>query len=47
MRLAGHGLPYMKNNGKGNLYVHISVVMPKNLTADQKDLIGKLAALGL
>lgn len=47
MRLAGHGLPHMKGAGKGDLYVNLLIKMPKTLSAEQKDLIRKLAASGL
>jgi len=47
MRLSGHGLPYMKDKGKGDLYVLVRVNMPKKLTAKQKKLIEKLADTGL
>ncbi len=47
MRLSGHGLPDMKGNHKGDLYVLIQVNIPKNLTAEQKKLVEKLAATGL
>lgn len=47
MRLSGHGLPQMKGNSKGDLYVHIQVDMPKQLNEDQKKLILRLAEAGL
>ena len=47
MRLSGHGLPDMKGNHKGDLYVLIQVNIPKNLTAEQKKLVEELAATGL
>jgi len=47
MRLAGHGLPHMKGNEKGNLYVRIQVKMPKTLSKEQKALVEDLAASGL
>ncbi len=47
MRLPNHGLPYMQGNGKGHLFAHIHVKMPKNLTDEQKKLIEKLADTGL
>ncbi len=47
MRLAGHGLPRMKGDGKGDLFVQLVVQMPKTLSEEQKDLIEKLAATGL
>ena len=47
MRLAGHGLPHMKGNKKGDLYVRIQVKMPKSLSEEQKVLVENLAATGL
>jgi len=47
MRLSGHGLPYMKDGKKGDLYVRIQVKIPKNLTKEQKKLVENLAATGL
>ncbi len=47
MRLSGHGLPYMKGKGKGDLYVLVKVNMPKKLTKKQKKLIEDLADTGL
>jgi len=47
MRLNRRGLPHMKGNGKGDLYVTILVATPKKLTEEQKDLIRKLAEAGL
>jgi curved DNA-binding protein len=47
MRLVGHGLPFMKGKKKGDLYVHISVYMPKNLTHEQEALVEKLSETGL
>jgi len=47
MRLTGRGLPHMKGNGTGDLYVSIHVVTPQALTVEQKDLVKKLADAGL
>jgi curved DNA-binding protein len=47
MRLSGHGLPRMHAKGQGDLYVHIYVIMPKQLTKNQKKLIEQLAETGL
>jgi len=47
MRLTGRGLPHMKGNGKGDLYVSIHVDTPKTLTDEQKDQVKKLAESGL
>ena len=47
MRMSGHGLPHMKGNKKGDLYVKIQVKLPRQLTDEQKKLIEKLAETGL
>jgi curved DNA-binding protein len=47
MRMSGRGLPHMKGNRKGDLFVKIQIKMPKQLTAEQKRLIEKLAQTGL
>ncbi len=36
MRLPGHGIPHMKGNGCGDLFVVINIDMPKKLTDKQK-----------
>lgn len=47
MRLTGHGLPRMRGKGQGDLYVHIHINMPKQLTKEQKKLVEQLADTGL
>ena len=47
MRMSGHGLPHMKGNKKGDLYVKIQIKLPKQLTKEQRNLIEKLAETGL
>lgn len=47
MRLAEHGLPHMKSSSKGDLYIHIQVDIPKQLTDEQKKLILHLSETGL
>jgi curved DNA-binding protein len=47
MRLAGRGLPRMKGEDRGDLYVTIQVNMPAGLTDAQKALVEKLAETGL
>jgi curved DNA-binding protein len=47
MRMPGQGLPHMKGNKKGDLYVIIQVKLPKQLSDEQKKLIEKLAETGL
>ena len=47
MRLAGNGIPHMKGDNAGDLYVEIQVAMPGNLTKKQKQLIESLAETGI
>jgi curved DNA-binding protein len=47
MRLAGHGLPMMKGDKKGDLYILIEVDVPRTLTDEQKNLVDQLARTGL
>ncbi len=47
MRLPGHGIPHMKGNGCGDLFVVINIEMPKKLTEKQKKIIQELKAAGL
>lgn len=47
MRLPGHGLPHMKSQGKGDLYVLINVAFPKKLTREQQKLVEQLSHTGL
>lgn len=47
MRLPGHGLPFMKGSGKGDLYVRVQVVIPKDLSKRQEEIVEKMAEVGL
>ena len=47
MRLPGHGLPAMKGNINGDLYVRIMINVPKQLDEKQKKLVEDLAATGM
>jgi len=47
LRLPGHGLPHMQGKKKGDLYVSIHIDIPRNLNAEQKMLMEKLAVSGL
>ncbi len=47
MRLTSQGLPHMKGNHRGDLYVVVNVSMPQQLTAKQKELIAQLSDTGL
>ena len=43
-RMKGKGVKSVRGYGKGDQYVTVKVVTPKNLTAEQKDLFKQLAA---
>lgn len=38
-RLKGKGFPYINGRGRGDLVVHVTVEVPRNLSADQKKLL--------
>lgn len=43
VRARGYGLPRFRKDSRGDLYVHVEVVIPRNLTKKQKDLLEKFA----
>ena len=47
IRMKGYGVPNLKGSAKGDLYVKITVDIPKKLTDNQAELIKKLANEGL
>lgn len=47
IRMKGYGVPNLKDGGKGDQYVKISVSVPKRLTEDQARIIKRLAEEGL
>ena len=47
MRLPNMGIPHMKGNGCGDLYVVVNIVMPKKLNKKQQNLIKELKETGL
>ena len=47
IRMKGYGVPNLKGSASGDLYVKITVDIPKKLTEDQAELIKKLANEGL
>lgn len=47
MRLAGHGLPHMRESQRGDLFVTVLVEMPKLLTSEQQTIVRQLAESGL
>ncbi len=42
-RIKGFGMPHLRWNGKGNLYVKVKVVTPKKLSPRQKELLEEFA----
>ncbi|KPJ98421.1 MAG: integrase [Desulfobacterales bacterium SG8_35] len=47
LRLKGHGLPAGKTGGRGDIYVKITIDVPKSLSDEQKKLVKELAEKGL
>lgn len=47
LRLRGQGMPIMKSNSHGDLFVELKVQLPKELSEQQKELIGQLQEAGL
>jgi molecular chaperone DnaJ len=43
-RLRGKGIPYLKGGGRGDQYVTVKVETPRNLTAEQKELLLRFGA---
>ncbi|MDR2196605.1 MAG: molecular chaperone DnaJ [Coriobacteriales bacterium] len=43
IRVRGHGMPRFKKDTRGDLYVHMLVVIPKNLSKRQHELLEELA----
>ncbi|MGJ7028754.1 Chaperone protein DnaJ {ECO:0000255/HAMAP-Rule:MF_01152} [Methanothermobacter wolfeii] len=44
-RVKGHGMPHLKWNGYGNLYVKVKVVTPRKLSSRQKELLKEFASI--
>ncbi|MEO8216148.1 MAG: molecular chaperone DnaJ [Acidobacteriota bacterium] len=44
-RIRGKGVPYLDGNGRGDHYVHAAVRVPSSLSAEQRELLEKLASL--
>ncbi|HHT9146358.1 MAG TPA: DnaJ C-terminal domain-containing protein, partial [Candidatus Wunengus sp. YC61] len=47
IRMKGYGVTNLKGSASGDLYVKITVTIPKKITEDQAELIKKLANEGL
>jgi DnaJ-class molecular chaperone len=44
IRLGGKGITHIRGSGKGNHYVRIKVIIPKNLTGKQKEILEEFEA---
>lgn len=44
-RFKGKGIPYLKRSGRGDQYIMVNVVVPKKLTAKQKELLREFAGM--
>ncbi|GCF09011.1 DnaJ C-terminal domain-containing protein [Dictyobacter arantiisoli] len=42
-RLTGKGMPHLRGDGNGNLYAHVKVVLPMQLSAEERELFEQLA----
>jgi curved DNA-binding protein len=47
LRLPGLGLPAMKGGKRGDLYVRLQVLIPRDLSPEQVELVEKLAQTGI
>jgi molecular chaperone DnaJ len=45
LRLAGLGVPHLRGGGTGDLFARIKVMVPKNLTPRERELIEELKQL--
>lgn len=44
VRVKGHGMPKFRSDARGDLFVHVNVVVPKKVTKKQRELLEQLAA---
>ena len=47
VRIRGKGVPHLNGSGRGDLYAHVRVRIPKKLSREQRKLFEKLAETGL
>ncbi|HIE08475.1 MAG TPA: J domain-containing protein [Armatimonadetes bacterium] len=45
LRLSGLGMPRLKGGGRGDLYLRVRIVVPKNLSKEERRLIERLAKI--
>ncbi|MFW6458112.1 MAG: molecular chaperone DnaJ [Halodesulfurarchaeum sp.] len=46
LRLRGRGMPHLRGRGRGDLYVHLQVVTPEELNAEQRAALEQFAEAG-
>jgi molecular chaperone DnaJ len=46
VRLSDSGMPHVNGRRRGDLYVHLRVVVPTKLTSEQRRLLEEVADLG-
>jgi molecular chaperone DnaJ len=46
IRLGGSGMPQVNGRRRGDLYVHLKVIVPAKLSSEQRKLIEEVAELG-
>ncbi|MFW6004695.1 MAG: molecular chaperone DnaJ [Halodesulfurarchaeum sp.] len=46
LRLRDEGIPHLRGRGRGDLYVHLQVVTPEDLTREQKEALKQFAEAG-
>jgi molecular chaperone DnaJ len=46
LRLRDEGIPHLRGRGRGDLYVHVQVVTPEDLSAEQKAALREFAEAG-
>ena len=44
VRVKGYGMPRLRSDARGDMFVHVNVVVPRKLTKRQRDLLEQLAA---
>ncbi len=47
VRIRSKGVPHLNGSGRGDLYAHVRVQIPKKLSREQKKLFERLAATGI
>ena len=45
IRLRGKGMPHLRGGGRGDLVVHVTLQVPKRLTAEERELLQRLRSM--